>query len=436
MTILRTKTVLSTTVAVFTAGLPGLALAVESKLNLANTAWVLTSTVLVLFMTIPGLALFYAGLVRTKNVLSVLMQCFSITCLISLIWFIYAYSLAFSDGGGANSVIGGLAKSFLAGIGVDTLQGDIPESVFAMFQMTFAIITPALIVGGFAERMKFSAMIFFSLFWVTLVYVPICHWVWGGGWLGERGLMDFAGGTVVHINAGVAALVAALVLGRRKGFPQTAMPPHNLTMSVAGASMLWVGWFGFNAGSQLAADGTAGMAMTVTHIAAAAGSLAWLFSEWVTFGKPSVLGVITGMVAGLGTITPASGFVGPVGALVIGITAGIACFTATNLMKRVFHVDDSLDVFPVHGVGGIIGTILTAVFAVKTFGGAGLAEGVTMGQQVWTQLIGVGATIAWCAVASFVILKVLDAIIGLRVSEEQETEGLDVALHNETGYNF
>jgi Amt family ammonium transporter len=409
-----------------------------SKLNSGDTAWMLTSTALVLFMTIPGLSLFYAGLVRTKNVLSVLMQCFAITCLVSLLWLFYAYGLAFGDGGGAHNLIGS-GKVFMAGVSRDTLNGTVPETVFSMFQLTFAIITPALVVGAFAERMKFSALLWFSALWVTLVYAPIAHWVWGGGWLSNVfgsgvGVLDFAGGTVVHINAGVAALVAALVVGKRKGFPQTPMPPHNLMITVAGAAMLWVGWFGFNAGSAVAANGSAGMAMLVTHIGAAAGSLAWMFSEWLKHGKPSVLGIVTGMVAGLGTITPASGFVGPVGALIIGVAAGILCFWATHVMKRVLHIDDSLDVFPVHGVGGMTGTLLTGVF-VGTLGGIGLAEGVSMGKQLGVQLVGVVATILWCGIVSFVIFKVLDATIGLRVTSEQETEGLDLVLHEERGYN-
>src|SRR3989338_3708525 len=416
---------------------PSLALAAETPaLNPANTAWLLTSSVLVLFMTIPGLALFYGGLVRTKNVLSVLMQCVAITCMVSIVWVLFAYSLAFGDGGANNAWIGGTAKALMAGIGVDTLKGDIPETVFAMFQMTFAIITPALAVGAFAERMKFSAMMIFSLLWLVVVYVPVCHWVWGDGWLQKLGVMDFAGGTVVHINAGVAALVAALVLGKRKGFPENAMPPHNLTMTVIGACMLWVGWFGFNACSALAANGTAGMTMLVTHIGAAAGSLTWMFCEWIRFGKPSVLGIVTGMVAGLGTITPASGFVGPLGALMIGVTAGLACFFATNYMKRSLHVDDSLDVFPVHGVGGILGTTLTGVFAATTLGGVGFAEGMTMGKQVMTQITGVLVTAVWSGAVSYLLLKLIDAMVGLRVSIEHETEGLDTVLHNETGYNL
>jgi len=431
------RQLLSRAVVTLAAILPGIATAADAPptINVGNTAWMLTSTVLVLFMTIPGLALFYGGLVRTKNVLSVLMQCFSLTCVISILWVLFAYSLAFSDGGSANAFIGGFDKAMMSGIGVATLSGDIPETVFVMFQMTFAIITPALVVGGFAERMRFSAMLLFSVLWFLVVYVPVCHWVWGGGWLQKLGVMDFAGGTVVHVNAGVAALVAALVLGRRRGFPQTAMPPHNLAMTVTGAAMLWVGWFGFNAGSALAANGSAGMTMLVTHIGAASGSLAWMFSEWARYGRPSVLGIVTGMVAGLGTITPASGFVGPVGALVIGASAGVVCFFATSYMKQKLHIDDSLDVFPVHGVGGIFGTFVTGLFA-AVLGGVGLAQGVTIGQQLGTQAIGILATGAWCAAATFVILKVVDAITRIRVSPEQETEGLDITQHNETGYNL
>jgi len=322
----------------------------------------------------------------------------------------------------------------MAGISFDSMAGDIPESVFFMFQMTFAIITPALIVGGFAERMKFSAVLWFSVIWLLVVYAPVCHWVWGGGWLGERGLLDFAGGTVVHINAGVAAIVAAMVLGNRKGFPTSAMPPHNMTMTLTGASMLWVGWFGFNAGSALAADSSAGMAMTVTHLSAAAGSLAWMACEWIKHGKPSVLGIVTGMVAGLGTITPASGYVGPVGGLIIGLSAGVVCYIATQFIKRSLKIDDSLDVFPVHGVGGILGTLLAGIFAATSMGGVGLD--VSMGAQLATQLIGVVATVVYCGVMSFIIFKVLDAVIGLRVHEDEETEGLDLVLHDERGYNM
>jgi len=433
MSLLKSK---GYTVALFTvlAGLlPSLALADE--LNGADTAWILTSTVLVLFMTIPGLALFYGGLVRSKNVLSVLMQCFAITCMVSILWLVFVYGLAFGDGGSMNKWIGGLDSLMHGGVDRDSMSGTIPETVFSMFQMTFAIITPALIVGAFAERMKFSAMLWFSAIWLVVVYAPVTHWVWGGGWLQDMGLLDFAGGTVVHVNAGAAALVAALVLGPRKGFGKTAMPPHNLTMTVAGAAMLWVGWFGFNAGSALAANGDAGMAMLVTHISAAAGSLAWMAMEWIRHGKPSVLGIVTGMVAGLGTITPASGFVGPVGALLIGLSAGVVCYTATAYIKRVLKIDDSLDVFPVHGVGGILGTLLAGVF-VAILGGAGLAEGMSMGGQVWVQFVGVIVTFVYCAVLSWIILKLVDAVIGLRVSEEEETQGLDIVLHDETGYNL
>ncbi|MDH3979023.1 MAG: ammonium transporter [Gammaproteobacteria bacterium] len=413
--------------------LPSLAQADE--LNGADTAWILTSTALVLFMTIPGLAMFYAGLVRGKNVLSVLMQCFAITCLASIIWFAYGYGLAFGDGGSMNKWVGSFGDFFMSNVTRDSMSGTIPETVFAMFQMTFAIITPALVVGGFAERMKFSAMLWFSAIWLSVVYAPVCHWVWGGGWLGDMGLLDFAGGTVVHVNAGVAAIVAAMVLGNRKGFGTVPMPPHNMTMTVAGAAMLWVGWFGFNAGSALAANGDAGMAMLVTHIGAAAGSLAWMAMEWVRHGKPSVLGIVTGMVAGLGTITPASGFVGPVAALIIGLVAGVVCYTATSFIKRTLKIDDSLDVFPVHGVGGVLGTLCAGLF-VGTLGGAGLAEGMTTGGQVWVQFVGVAATFVYCAVATLIILKVIDVVIGLRVSTDEETEGLDIVLHDETGYNL
>ena len=409
------------------------AAAYADEINGADTAWILTSTVLVLFMTLPGLALFYSGLVRAKNVLSVLMQCFAIACMVSILWMLGVYGLAFGDGGSLNQIIGG-GKILMSGIGLDSVSGTIPETVFFMFQMTFAIITPALIVGAFAERMKFSAVLLFSAFWVILVYAPVCHWVWGGGWLSDLGFMDFAGGSVVHINAGVAAIVAALVLGNRKGFPETAMAPHNMTLAVMGASMLWVGWFGFNAGSALTAGSSAGMAMLVTHIAAAAGSLAWMACEWIRYGKPSVLGIVTGMVAGLGTITPASGNVGPLGGLAIGLLAGTVCYFATQYIKRVLKIDDSLDVFPVHGVGGILGTLLTAVFAAESMGGLGLETSIS--SQFVTQLTGVIATVVWCGAITFIILKVLDAVIGLRVSEDEETEGLDLVLHNERGYTL
>jgi Amt family ammonium transporter len=411
------------------------AVALADDLNGADTAWILTSTVLVLFMTIPGLALFYGGLVRSKNVLSVLMQCFAITCMVSILWLVFVYGLAFGDGGAMNAWIGGFDKFMHGSVGRDSMTGTIPETVFSMFQLTFAIITPALIVGAFAERMKFSAMMLFSAIWVIVVYAPITHWVWGGGWLQQMGLLDFAGGTVVHVNAGVAALVAALVLGPRKGFGTVQMSPHNMTMTVAGAAMLWVGWFGFNAGSALAANGDAGMAMLVTHISAAAGSLAWMTMEWVRHGKPSVLGIVTGMVAGLGTITPASGFVGPAGALIIGLSAGVVCYGCTSYIKQTLKVDDSLDVFPVHGVGGIMGTLLAGVF-VAILGGAGLQEGMTMGGQVWVQFVGVAATLVYSGILSWIILKLVDAFIGLRVTGDQETEGLDTVLHDEVGYNL
>lgn len=411
--------------------------AFAEQVNGADTAWIMASTALVLFMTLPGLAMFYAGLVRSRNVLSVLMQCFAIAGVSSILWFIMGYSLAFGEG---NSWIGDFSKAMLSGIDRETASGTIPESLFMMFQMTFAIITPALIVGGFAERMKFSAMLLFSAIWLMLVYVPVTHWVWGGGWLAEMGLYDFAGGTVVHITAGVAALVAAIVLGPRRGFPGTAMMPHNMTMTIAGAGMLWVGWFGFNGGSALAADGNASMAILVTHISAATGAMTWMAIEWFRFGKPSALGVVTGMVAGLGTITPASGFVGPGGALIIGLLAGGVCFGATQYIKRVLKIDDSLDVFPVHGVGGILGTILAGVFSATSLGvfsGYGFADGIdSMGGQLKVQIIGVIATVVFTAVVTWVILKVVDALVGLRVTDEEEIEGLDIVCHEERGYDL
>ena len=414
--------------------LPSLAMAEEAPtLSSGDTAWMLTATALVLFMTIPGLALFYAGMVRSKNVLSVLMQCFAITSLMTILWTVYGYSIAF---GGDGPYWGGLSKMFLAGVGVDTLSGTIPETVFMTFQMTFAIITPALMVGAFAERMKFSTMMVFMTIWVTIVYAPVCHWVWGGGgWLGNKGILDFAGGTVVHINAGMAGLVAAIVLGKRKGYPTTAMPPHNLGYTLMGASMLWVGWFGFNAGSELAADGVAGMAMAVTQIATAAAALAWMSIEWVKHGKPSVLGIASGAVAGLVAITPASGAVGPMGAMAIGFASGFGCFFASTTIKRAMGYDDSLDVFGIHAVGGIIGAILTGVFCAESLGGAGFGGDITsIGGQVAVQFTGVGATMIYTGVVSFIILKVLDGIMGLRVEEDAESEGLDLAEHGERGY--
>lgn len=412
---------------------PGVALADADR---GDTAWMLTSTALVLFMTLPGLALFYGGLVRSRNILSVLMQCIAIACVVSLAWIIAAYSLVFTDGGGIQPLLGGLGKTMLATVGVDTVQGSIPETVFVMYQMTFAIITPALIVGGFAERMRFSAMLLFSLLWLLLVYVPVAHWVWGGGWLAQRGFLDFAGGAVVHINAGIASLVAALVLGRRRGFPVTPMPPHNLPTTVTGACMLWVGWFGFNAGSALGANAQAGMAMLVTHIAAAAGAIAWMAQEWLRFRKPSVLGMVTGLVAGLGTITPASGYIGATGGLVIGLVAGVVCFWATQIVKRQLEIDDSLDVFPVHGVGGCMGILFTAVFGAASLGGTGFADGRGVAGQFGVQALGALATMVWCAAFTWLILKVVDAVVSLRVTSEEETEGLDIALHEERGYNL
>ena len=402
------------------------------ELSAGDTAWMLTATALVLFMTIPGLSLFYAGMVRSKNVLSVMMQCFAITSLMTVLWVAFGYSLAFTGDG---AYWGSLEQAFLRGLTVDSLSGTIPESVFMTFQMTFAIITPALIVGAFAERMKFSAVLWFMAAWLALVYAPVCHWVWGGGWLGDKGILDFAGGTVVHINAGMAGLVAALVIGKRKGYPRSPMMPHNVTYTLIGASMLWVGWFGFNAGSELAADGVAGMALAVTQIATASAALAWMFSEWLSHGKPSALGIATGAVAGLVAITPASGSVGPLGAVAVGLAAGVGCFFAAVKLKRMFGYDDSLDVFGVHAVGGIIGALLTGVFCAESLGGAGFGvEAGGMAAQLRVQFIGVFATVIYAGLVSFIILKVLDLSLGLRVSEDAETEGLDLALHDERGY--
>ena len=426
-------------------GLPDLALADgHEQLNGSDTAWLLTSTALVLFMTIPGLALFYGGLVRAKNVLSVLMQCFALTAILSVVWVIIGYSLAFNTNGmtagttNLNSFIGGLGTAFLSGVTADSLSGTIPETVFITFQMTFFIITPALIVGAFAERMKFSAVLLFSVLWGILVYAPICHMTWGGdgSFFGDMGVLDFAGGLVVHINAGVAALVACIVIGKRQGYPDAQILPHSLSLTVVGASMLWVGWFGFNAGSAVAADGAAGMAMLVTQISAAVATSTWMFIEWIKNGKPSILGAVTGTIAGLGAITPASGSVGPIGAIVIGLAAGAICFWASTTLKRKLGYDDSLDVFGVHGVGGIIGTLLCGIFVVKSLGGQGLAEGMTMGSQFTAQLIAVIITIVYCGVVSFILLKIVDAAVGLRVSQEEETGGLDIALHDERGYNY
>ncbi|EOA3832728.1 ammonium transporter [Pseudomonas aeruginosa] len=432
--------------AVLSLALPGVALAAEEPvLNSGDTAWMLISTALVLLMTIPGLALFYGGMVRAKNVLSIMMQCFAITGLITILWVVYGYSLAFDTAGmekgvlNFNSFVGGLDKAFLSGLTADGLTSAtalFPESVFITFQMTFAIITPALIVGAFAERMKFSAMLIFMAVWFTVVYAPIAHMVWSGdgALMWDWGVLDFAGGTVVHINAGIAGLVACLVLGKRKGYPTTPMAPHNLGYTLVGAAMLWIGWFGFNAGSAAAANGTAGMAMLVTQIATAAAALAWMFAEWITHGKPSALGIASGVVAGLVAITPAAGTAGPMGALVIGLASGVICFFAATSLKRALKYDDSLDAFGVHAVGGIVGALLTGIFAAPSLGGFGSVEDI--GAQFFVQFKGVAFTVVYTAVVTFVILKVLDLVMGLRVTEEEEAVGLDLALHNERGYNL
>jgi Amt family ammonium transporter len=403
------------------------------KMDGANTAWILTSTALVLFMTLPGLALFYGGLVRAQNVLSVLMHCFTIACIVSVLWLVGVYSLAFSDGGALQSWIGGTGKMFLLGVTPDTLSGSLPEVVFFMFQMTFAIITPALIVGAYVERIKFSAMALFSAIWVVLVYGPVAHWVWGGGWLAELGVQDFAGGLVVHATCGTAALIIAKELGVRRGFPTEMRPPHSPGLVMSGAAMLWVGWFGFNGGSALAADGAAGMAITVTHISAATAALVWMAIEWTKHGKPTLVGITTGAIAGLATITPASGFVGPIGALVIGVVAGLLCYVSVGLVKMKFGVDDALDVLAVHGVGGVTGTLLTAILGATAFGGLGLSK-LTIGGQFWVQSIGVLAVVGWTAIVTWIIVKIIKATTGLRVDEEEEAEGLDIRAHGERGY--
>jgi len=410
-------------------------------LNGANTAWILTSTALVLFMTLPGLALFYGGLVHTKNVLSTLMHCFAIACLASVLWLAFVYSMAFGDGGSVNAFYGGFGKVFLAGVTADAIWGDIPETVFFMFQMTFAVITPALIVGAFAERMKFAAVLWFSGLWLVVVYAPAAHWIWGGGMLSDGGLLgagvrDFAGGIVVHVTAGTSALVAAVMVGKRHGFPAEITPPHSPVLTMMGAGMLWVGWFGFNAGSALTSDGAAGMAMTVTHVSAATASLVWMALEWLRYGKPSLVGIVTGMVAGLATITPASGFVGPFGGFVCGIAGGSICFFATPWVKHRLGIDDSLDVFAVHGVGGMTGTLLTAILAAPALGGMGLAEGASIGTQFLVQAAGILIVAAWSIALSFILLKAIDMTIGLRVSREAETEGLDITTHGERGYSL
>ena len=433
-------------VILFICGIPSLAMAQDATApDSGDTAWMLTSTALVLFMTIPGLALFYGGLVRVQNVLSVLMQCFALTGLITIVWIICGYSLAFNTAGmeagkiTLTSFVGGLGTMFLKGVGIDSLSGTIPETVFVTFQLTFAIITPALIAGAFAERMKFSAMLIFSILWSIIVYAPLCHMAWSGdgSLFGDIiGALDFAGGNVVHINAGIAALVAAILVGKRIGYQTTAMPPHSLTLTVVGASMLWVGWFGFNAGSAVAADGAAGMAMLVTQISTATAAVAWMFVEWGKHGKPSALGIVTGAVAGLVAITPASGSVGPIGALAIGLVSGVVCFWGATSLKAKLGYDDSLDAFGVHGIGGIVGALLTGVFVAKGLGGNGLAEGMTIGTQVWAQLLSIIITIAWSGILSFIILKIVDATVGLRVEEDDERMGLDLSQHNERGYNL
>src|ERR1051326_2891340 len=422
------------------AGLAGIALGNQQNrgklmINGADTAWMLTATVLVLFMTLPGLALFYAGLVRAKNVLSVLMHCVAIACLVSVLWYAGAYSLSFV---GANPWIGDLSQAFLAGVARGAVHPGttIPDTVYIMYQMTFAIITPALIIGAYVERIKFAAVLLFSGLWLFVVYAPVAHWVWGGGWLAAMGVKDFAGGIVVHTTAGVSALIVAIALGKRDGFPQHLQPPHAPWIVMVGAAMLWVGWFGFNAGSALTAGAHAGMAMLVTHMAAAIASLTWMGIEWARFGKPSLVGTVTGTVAGLATITPASGFVGPLGAVVIGIASAAICYGAVLLVKLRFRVDDALDVFAVHGVGGMTGTLLTAPLMAAELGGAGYGDGVTMASQFGVQFTGVAAALVWSAIASIILVNVTQSLVGLRVRQDIETQGLDLTTHGENGYHL
>ena len=431
----KTRFSLSAVTMLLVAAFSSAVLADDAAIRSGDTAWLMTSTALVLFMTIPGLALFYAGMVRAKNALSVMMQCFAIAGLVSVLWVLYGYSFAF---GGSGAFWGGLDKLFLSGVTRDSVTGTVPEVVFIVYQMAFAIITPAIIVGAFAERMKFSALLWFTGIWLTVVYVPVAHWVWGdGGWLYEMGVLDFAGGTVVHINAGVAGLVAALVLGPRKGYPIAPMPPNNLVYTVLGASILWVGWFGFNGGSALAADGSAGMAVAVTQISTAAAALSWMFTEWIVYRRPSILGIASGAVAGLVAITPAAGVASPMGALGLGAISGLVCFFSATWLKHRLGYDDSLDVFGVHAVSGILGALLTGVVASPILGGVGFANGITtLGAQVVVQLIGVGATVCYAGVVTFIILELVDAMVGLRVSEQEEKVGLDVATHNERAYNL
>jgi Amt family ammonium transporter len=406
--------------------------AADSAIDSGDTAWILTATALVLLMTLPGLALFYAGLVQSKNIVSVLMHHFAIAALMSVLWVIAGYSLAFSGDG---AWVGDLANSFMSNITLDSASGTIPESVFAAFQMTFAIITPALIIGAYVERMKFAAILLFSAIWLLTVYAPVTHWVWGGGIMAEWGVLDFAGGIVVHATAGTAALVCALVVGKRRSFPNSVQPPHSPVLTMIGASMLWIGWFGFNGGSALGAGNSAGMALLVTHIAAATASLVWMFIEWLRFGRPSLVGIVTGMVAGLATVTPASGFIGIPGGLIIGLAGGVACYVAVDLIRVRLKIDDSLDVFAVHGVGGILGSLLVAYLALPVFGGLGLADGVTAGSQFMVQLASVAITVLWTGIGSYVILKVIGAVIGLRVDQQDEIEGLDLSQHGERGYH-
>ena len=410
--------------------------AAAAELNAADTAWILTSTGLVLFMTVPGLALFYGGLVRTKNVLSVLVQCFAVTSLVSILWMIAGYSLALTEGRDWQPLLGGFSRVLLLGMNADSMTGNLPESVFCMYHMTFAVFAPALMIGAFVERIRFSALLWFILFWTLLVYVPVCHWIWGGGWLAQWGVVDFAGGIVVHTAAGAGALMSAWMVGPRRGFPNSLMPPHNLTLTAAGAGILWVGWHGFSAGSALMANGAAGVAMLTTHIAATSGALVWMAVEWIRFGQPTLLGLVTGMIAGLGIISPAAGFVGPLGALLMGIVAGVVCFFAIHWIKRKLSIDDALDVFPVHGVGGMLGSVLTAPLASGAWGGSGLPTGLGVGEQMGVQTAAVVVVLIWSGLISFLVLRFIGLFVGLRVPPDEETEGLDVSSHNGKGYHW
>ena len=421
--------------ALFAGAMPHTAFATSANtaaIDSGDTAWILTATALVLMMTLPGLALFYAGLVQAKNVVSVLMHHFALACLLSVLWAVAGYSLAFSGDG---AWVGDLGNLFVSGLGFDNVSGSIPESVFAAFQMTFAIITPALIIGAYVERMKFAAILWFSALWLLVVYAPVTHWVWGGGVMAAWGVMDFAGGIVVHATAGSAALVCALVVGKRRNFPQSLHPPHSPILTMIGASMLWIGWFGFNGGSALAAGNGAGMALLVTHIAAATAALVWMVIEWLRFGRPSLVGIVTGMVAGLATVTPASGFIGVPGGLILGLAGGVACYIAVDILRVRMKIDDSLDVFAVHGVGGILGSLLVAWLALPAFGGLGLADGISATSQFGVQLLSVAITIGWTVIASYVILRVISVVIGLRVDQQDEIEGLDLSQHGERGYH-